>query len=147
MFAEVIRQSFATVAYELELTIENCPYHPAFISNEKLASKIKSGYFPFGYFIDGKLAGFASLTAVEDGIYEMNDVSVLPEYRRFGYGHILLDFCKGKAKELGGNKIRLEVVEECVNVKNWYAKNGFTQTATKKYEHVTITFGYMECEL
>ena len=146
MYADVIRQSFATVAKDFNLTLENCPGHTSFISNERLASKIKDGYYPFGYFADGKLVGFASITDISDGVYEMNDIAVLPKYRHFGYGKRLVDFCKEKVKELGGNKIIIGIVEENAVLKDWYAANGFVHTGTKRFEHLPFTVGYMEWE-
>jgi len=147
MYSEVIRHSFATVANELNLTRENCPYHPSFTTNEELASRLKDGYYPFGYFADGKLIGFVSLTDTGDDSFEMNNVSVLPDFRRHGYGQALLDFCKEKAKELSGRKIAIEVVEESISVVDWYATNGFVHIGTKRYENLPITLGYMEINL
>lgn len=69
---------------------------------------------------------------------------MLPEYRHFGYGKQLLDFCKTKVQERGGNKIIIDIVEENTILKNWYATNGFTHIETKKYEHLPFTVGYME---
>jgi ribosomal protein S18 acetylase RimI-like enzyme len=144
MYAEVIRRSFATVAQEFNLTKENCPGHTSFITDERLASKIKDGYYPFGYFSDGKLVGFTSLTDMGNGAFEMNDVAILPEYRHFGYGKSLIDFCKDKVCELGGNKITIGIVEENIVLKDWYAVNGFTHTGTKRFEYLPFTVGYME---
>ena len=143
-YAEVIRQSFTTVAKDFGLTKENCPGHTSFISNERLANKIKDGYFPYGYFVGGKLVGFASLTEMGSGVYEMNDVSILPEYRHFGYGKELLDFCKAKARELGGNIITIGIVEENAVLKEWYTANGFIHTGTKQFEHLPFMVGFME---
>jgi N-acetylglutamate synthase-like GNAT family acetyltransferase len=55
IYADVIRDSFATVAKDFGLTKDNCPGHTSFISNERLQSKIGDGYYPFGYFKDEKL--------------------------------------------------------------------------------------------
>lgn len=143
-YAEVIRQSFATVAKDFGLTKENCPGHTSFVSNERLASKIKDGYFPYGYFVEGKLVGFTSLTEMGNGVYEMNDVSILPEYRHFGYGNELLDFCKAMVRELGGSKITIGIVEENTVLKDWYAANGFVYMGTKKFDHLPFTVGFME---
>lgn len=147
LYADVIRDSFATVAAELKLTPKNCRYHPAFVTNERLAEKIGDGYYPFGYFADGELVGFVSLTDEGGGVFEMNDVAVLPEFRRSGAGKALVDFCKMKVAGFGGKKIVIEVVNECAGLKEWYAAQGFAYTHTKKYEHLTITFGYMEWEV
>ena len=147
MYAEVIRQSFATVAKDMNLTRENCPGHTSFITNERLENKIKDGYYPFGYFLNGKLVGFTSLTDTGNNVYEMNDVSILYEYRHLGYGKELLDFCKKQIKELGGNKITIGIIEENAVLKDWYTANGFIHTGTKQFEHLPFTVGFMEWEV
>ncbi|MCL2577841.1 MAG: GNAT family N-acetyltransferase [Defluviitaleaceae bacterium] len=143
-YAEVIRNSFATVAQDFGYTRENCPGHTSFITNERLGSKIKDGYHAFGCFIDEKIIGFASLTENRNGTYEMNDVSILPKYRHLKYGKALLDFCKAKVTELGGNAITIGIIEENNIVKNWYAKNGFIHTGTKNYDGLQFTVGHMK---
>jgi ribosomal protein S18 acetylase RimI-like enzyme len=78
------------------------------------------------------------------GVYEMNEVSVLPGYRHFGYGKELLDFSKAKVKELRGSKITIGIVEENVVLKDWYIANGFVHIGTKQFEHLPFTVGFME---
>jgi len=126
------------------LTKENCPSHTSFISDERLASKLKDAYYPFGYFADGKLVGFASLTDKGDSTFEMNDVAILPEYRHCGYGKELLDYCKEKVAKLGGTKITIGILEENSVLKDWYAINGFIHTGTRIYENLPFTVGFME---
>ncbi|MCL2197790.1 MAG: GNAT family N-acetyltransferase [Defluviitaleaceae bacterium] len=147
IYAEVIRKSFATVAKDYGLTIENFPNHWSFATNERLAEKIKDGYHPFGYFAGEKLVGFVSLTDKGEGIYEMGKISVLPEYRHLGYGKALLDFCKEKIKELSGSKIVISLVDTHTILKEWYLANGFIYTETKKFEHIPLPIGYMEWTL
>lgn len=105
---------------------------------------MKDGYYPFGLCIDDEIIGFASLTDMGDGTYEMNDVAVLPEYRHYGYGKKLLDSCKAKVKELGSTKIIIGIVEDNTVLKNWYTANGFTHIGTKKFDHLPFTVGFME---
>jgi len=145
-YANVIRVSFAPVAHLLELTQENCPLHPAFVTNKRLQEKIKKGYFPFGYFLNGKLVGFVSLTDKGDGMFEMNDLAVLPGYRRVGIGRALVDFCKMKTAELGGRYISIEIVNENTGLQQWYTSQEFVYTHSKKHGNLPISFGYMECK-
>ena len=143
-YADVIRHSFATVAKDFGWTRENCPGHTSFVTDERLASKIKDGYFSFGLCVGEKIFGFVSLTDMDGSAYEMNDVSILPEWRHYGYGKRLIDFCKEKVKELGGAKITIGIVEDNTVLKEWYAANGFIHTGTKNFDGLPFTVGFME---
>jgi ribosomal protein S18 acetylase RimI-like enzyme len=144
--AEMIRESFMTVAEELNLTPENCPRHTAFIiSPERLHNNYGCGWLMYGlYEDDNKIVGYVSLSKIDEFTYELHNLGVLPEYRRKGYGKELIDFCKCKVKELDGNKIILGMIEENTRLKNWYMQNGFVTTGTHKYEIFPFTAGYME---
>lgn len=143
-YADVIRRSFATIAKDFGWTKENCPSHTSFVTNERLGCKIKNGYYPFALSIDNKIIGFVSLSDMGSGAFEMNDVSILPKYRHFGYGKKMLDFCKAKVRELGGSKIAIGIVEKNAVLKDWYGANGFVHTCTKKFDHLPFTVGFME---
>ena len=147
LYADVIRHSFITVAEDFGLTMDNCPNFKSFITDERLAEKFTGLYFPFGYYAKGELIGFASLTYLQDGVYEMNDVSVLPGLRHRGAGTRLLEFCKEKVKEFGGNKITIGIIEDHTVLKDWYAANGFVHTGVKRFDHLPFTVGFMEWEL
>jgi ribosomal protein S18 acetylase RimI-like enzyme len=144
VYGEVIRGSFSTVAKDFGWTRENAPGHTSFITNEQLAEKYKEGYYPFGYEYGGEIFGFVSLTDMGGGVFELNDLAVLPECRHLGYGKKLLDFCKAKVLESGGNKITLGIVEENAAVKKWYTANGFKHTGTQIFPHLPFKVGFME---
>lgn len=143
-YADVIRRSFATVARDYGWTQGTAPTFTAFITNEKLAEKVKDGYFMFGLCVGKKIFGFVSLTDVGNGVYELNHLAMLPEWRHYGYGKRLLDYCKAKVRELGGNKITIGIVEENTVLKDWYTANGFVHTGTKKFDWQPFTAGFME---
>ena len=143
-YAEVIRSSFATVAQDFGFTRENCPRHTSFITNERLQGKFTSGYTPFACFDGETIVGFVSLTDRGNGVFELNDLSVLPAYRHLKYGKALLDFCKAKVAAWSGRTIKLELIEENTTVKNWYAVNGFVHTGAAQYEGLPFTVGSME---
>jgi ribosomal protein S18 acetylase RimI-like enzyme len=142
--AAVIRRSFATVADEFGLTEQNCPNHTSFINVEKLQNQFIKGCQMFGYFSDGEIIGYVSLTKNSDTSFEMNNLSVLPEFRHKGYGKELLDICKSKVKELGANKITIGIIEENTKLKEWYTAYGFIHTGTRKFGHLPFTVGFME---
>jgi len=146
-YAEVIRRSFATVAADFGWTKENCPGHTSFKTDDQLKSEIKGGYNAFGFFVGDTLFGFVSLTDKGDGVFKINHLAILPEWRHYGYGKRLIDFCKEKVKDFSGYKITIGFVEEHTVLKNWYLANGFVHTGIKKLELLPFTAGYMECVL
>jgi|GEM_PF-159447 haloacid dehalogenase superfamily, subfamily IA, variant 3 with third motif having DD or ED/haloacid dehalogenase superfamily, subfamily IA, variant 1 with third motif having Dx(3-4)D or Dx(3-4)E len=142
--ANVIRESFATVADEFNLTRENCPAYVGFIPTERLHSDRERGarQFMLRHFGD-EIIGFAELIERGDD-FELSKLSVLPEYRHNGYGTKLVEFCKAKVVEYGKNKLTIGIIEENKKLKEWYASHGFKHTGTRVFEHLPFTVGYME---
>ena len=147
--AEVIRASFATVAKEFGITEQNCPNHTSFITVEKLQNHFNWGWLMYGLYDSSgeRLIGYVSLSKTSGEVFELHNLSVLPEYRHNGYGKQLLDFCKERVKESGGRKITLGMIEENTVLKDWYAANGFIHTGAKWFKHLPFTVGFMECDM
>ena len=148
---DIIRASFATVAKEFDITEQNCPKYVAFSTTvEKLHTHVDWGWLMYGFYDGEQLAGYVAISkeyGTGRNAYEIHNLAVLPEYRHKGYGRQLLDFCKAKVKELGGDKITIGIVEENTILKNWYAANGFVHTGTQKFDYFPFTVGYMECKV
>ncbi|MCL2517773.1 MAG: GNAT family N-acetyltransferase [Oscillospiraceae bacterium] len=139
----VIRASFTTITQQLNITEQNCPTHTAFVTTvERLQNHYNWGWLMFALFENTKLVGYVSISNEGNDIYELHNLSVLPEYRHKGYGRQLLDFCKSKCKY-----IKLSMIEKNTVLKNWYTANGFVHIGTKKFEHLPFTTGYMEWKL
>lgn len=141
---KVIHKSFTTVAKDFALTEQNCPNHTSFIKLEKLQNQFDKGSLMFGCFYEDKIAGCVSLSKIDNHTYELSNLAVLPEYRHKGYGKELMDFCKTKVRELGGDKITIGIIEENAALKDWYAAYGFIHTGTQKFEHLPFTVGFMK---
>lgn len=144
---EVIRQGFGTVAKDFGLTRENCPTNGAFIDKEKLLNQKDKGKFMYGMFVGGRMVGFIQLSKKHDNRYEIEKLTVLPQHRHKGYGKILLDFAKEKAKEFGVEKVFIGIIEENKTLKDWYLKNGFNHTGTAEFEALPFTVGYLEADI
>lgn len=145
--ANVIRRSFATVASEFGITKENCPTHTSFITAGQLNAQHAKGYAMFGLFNGEKMIGFVSVSKEAAGVYVLHNLAVLPEHRRNGYGKELLNFVKKYACDNGGGIIKIDIIEENNALKQWYTKNGFRHTGTKRFEHLPFTVGFMECAI
>ena len=141
---DVIHQSFKTVAEDFGLTQENCPKHTSFIPLCFLETQMNWGWHMYSLYVNKKMIGYMSLSKEGNGIYELHNLAVLPQYRHNGFGKILLDYAKDVVKALGGNTIKIGIIEESTILKNWYIANGFMHTGTRKYDHLPFTSGYLE---
>lgn len=143
-FAEIIRQSFATVAADFGFTEHNCPTNGAFIRTERLVSDWSRGDLMAGLFADGEPAGFVQLAQQNDSVFELGKLAVLPQQRHAGYGHSLLDWAQNAVRDRGGRKITIGIIEENTVLKNWYQAYGFVHTGTQVFPHLPFTVGFME---
>ena len=145
----VIRTSFLTVAEEFNITPENSPYFTAFATDEaKVLSWMDEQHRPmYGYFADGKMAGYYNLALPSKGECELGSLCVLPEYRHSGIGEALLNDAQARAKELGCTIMKLSIVEENKVLRKWYEDHGFIHTCTNKFDFFSFTAGYLEKEL
>jgi len=146
---KVIRTSFTTVAEEFNITPENAPRYTAFATDERrLDWHLNGEHRPmFGYFRDGKIAGYFSLLWLDNGECELNNLAVLPEYRHAGIGARLLEHAFEAAKEQGCTKVKIGIVEENQVLRKWYESFGFVHVGTQKFEFFPFTCGYMEKEI
>ena len=146
---EVIRKSFATVANEFGITEENGARFTAFATDEERINWHMFGeHRPmYGYYEKNNLIGYYSLLIKDNGECELNNLSVLPEYRHNKIGYSLLEHSFERAKELGCTKINIGIVEENIVLRSWYEKYGFVHTGTEKFDFFPFTCGYMEKEL
>lgn len=140
---KIIRKSFGTVARELNLTRENVPGHAAFLAWEKLLELQERAVF-FGIFRDGVQVGFVGIEKAEGGVYYMDKLCVLPEYRHNGYGKELVDFVFDYVGRQGGRKVALGMIDSQTDLKQWYISLGFRETAIKKFEHLPFTVCLMD---
>ncbi|MDO5436424.1 MAG: GNAT family N-acetyltransferase [Clostridia bacterium] len=145
----VIRNSFKTVADEFGITQENGARFTAFATDE---GRIHWHMFGerrpmYGFFDGDNMIGYYSLLIKDHGECELNNLSVLPEYRHHGIGYSLLEHSFEKAKESGCLKMNIGIVEENAVLRKWYEKYGFVHTGTEKYDFFPFTCGYMEKQL
>ena len=146
---KVIKDSFATVADEFNITVENAPRFTAFATTgERLHWHLYGEHRPmYAGYENGKIVGYYSLLLQENNECELNNLSVIPEYRHRGIGEALLKHAFNLAKELKCNKVNISIVEENTVLKTWYETFGFVHTRTQKFDFFPFTCGYMEKNL
>lgn len=141
--ADLIRKSFLTVANEFGLTKENSPINGAFLEYDRLLSEYNRGIKMFGLFEDGEQVGFVALEEKDGGIFYLEKLAVLPEYRHKGYGRMLIDYSKAFVAEHGGKEISIGIIYENKRLLSWYESYGFEVTETKQFEHLPFTVCFM----
>lgn len=140
-------RSFITVADELSINIENCPSHTAFMPIDKLINQYDNSTDMFLYKYNDKYVGYFSLTNNGESV-ELNNLSVLPEYRHLGIGKEMIFYAKDYViNNTNAGKITIGIIEDNNVLKDWYKSLGFVHTGTKKFNHLPFTVGLMELEL
>jgi ribosomal protein S18 acetylase RimI-like enzyme len=144
---EIIHKSFITVADEFGLTKENCPNHTAFMPIEKLIRQYESGTNMFLYQHNENYVGYFSLVNNGESV-ELNNLSVLPEFRHLGIGKEMVEYAKDYViKNTGAKKITIGIIEDNTVLKDWYETLGFIHTGTKHCDSLPFTVGFMELNI
>jgi diamine N-acetyltransferase len=133
---EIIKKSFRTVAEELNLTAENAPTHPSFITLDQLEELRQKGLVFYGYFLDDKQVGFVAMEKAADSLYYLEKLAVLPEYRHSGNGRELVRFVMDTAASKSAKKLSIGIIYEQTILRDWYKDIGFRETSTRKFEHL-----------
>jgi len=139
IYAKLLNESFADVACEFGLTMENSPTNNAFITEEKLRLQLSEKEREFFYFEENNvIIGFIAIerSSNKENIFYIEKVAVHPQYRHKGIGKQLMDFAIGRIIELKGEEISIGLIEANSKLKNWYKKQSFIEIETKSYEHL-----------
>jgi len=140
----VITQSFRTVADEFNLTKNNCPTHPSFITHDNLLELKNKGLLFFGLFINNTQIGFIAIEKANDDLFYIEKLSILPQHRHKSYGKKLLAFAVDYIKKLNGKMISIGIINDHIVLKKWYNTIGFNEIMTKEYDHLPFTVCLME---
>ena len=145
--AKVIRDSFLTVAREFNLTLQNCPSNPAFITTEVLQGLKSKGVRMFGLFKSDIQTGFVAVEKADEKKYYMEKLAVDPQYRHQGFGKMLMDYVTDFVRSQNGYVLSIGIINENTILKKWYNDYGFKETGCKKFSHLPFTVCFMEKEL
>jgi len=144
--AQLLNDSFGTVAVDFGLTIENCPTNSAFITSEELKSQLTENREFYAFHNEIAFIGFIAIerSLREAGTYYIEKVAVHPNFRHEGIGEKLMLYAESRIEKLGGSRISIALIDSNVQLKKWYLKQGFTITETKIYEHLPFDVCFME---
>lgn len=142
---EIIRDSFITVAEDFKLTSANCPTNPAFIDPDDMQNLQSENRELYRISYHRKPAGFVAIerSLKEPGVFYIEKVCVLPEFRHLGIGKSIMEFAWKRIIEMGGIQASVAIIDENVQLKNWYKRLGFDVTGIKKFDHLPFTVCFM----
>lgn len=142
---EVVRRSFMTVAEELSIKKETSPLFTGYlISCERLYFQYDVEKRPmFCAEIGGKIVGYCStaLPAGEQG--EINNLSVLPEFRHHKIGEALLNHAFEILRSQGCKTALVDIVADNLRLRKWYESLGFVYIKTVRLEGYEFLNGIM----
>ena len=135
---EVIRTSFRTVADDFGITPENTPTNPAFLEIDRFRDHLSGDVALFGLVAEGVSAGCVAVEAAPtgEGLYFIERLAVLPEFRHRGFGRRLMDRAFDYVRERGGTAVSIAVIDEHRLLKDWYRHYGFVETGRKEFAHL-----------
>lgn len=141
--AKVIRNGFSTVANDFHLTKENCRTNGAFINSNKLLQEKLNGTQFYYLSYNMKKIGFVGIKQIENKVYEIQKITILPKYRHNGFGVILLNHAIKYAKKHDAELINVNIINDNLKLKHWYLNNGFRFLYSRKIETLPFIVGYM----
>jgi diamine N-acetyltransferase len=146
---KVLNEAHGTVAKEFGFTKQNNPTNNAFIDIETLRAQLIKGIELFQLSFYNKPIGCIAIekSAKETDTYYIEKVSVIPEYRHYGYGVNLMDYAIEMIKKSGGRKASIALIDSNVRLKNWYMMQGYKETGIKDFSHLPFRVCFMSRQL
>lgn len=143
VLAETIRESFRDVAERFGLTGENCPRHPSNCRPDWVEKDMDRGVSYFVLESDGRVAGCVALELVRPGLCNLERLAVLPDHRNRGFGKAMVAHVLSEAEKLGCRDVRIGVIADHAELKDWYRRLGFVETESRKFAHLPFLVTFM----
>ena len=141
----VLNVSHGTVTKEFGFTKENNPTNNAFIDVITLKSQLEKGIQLFALSVDSAIIGCIAIekSSREPGLFYIEKVSVIPEFRNKGYGKKMMVFATEKILEQGGSSISIALIDSNLKLKKWYSSQGFKESGIKDFDHLPFRVCFM----
>lgn len=146
---QVLTRSHGTVAQQFGFTKETNPTNSAFIDAPSLRGQLEKGIELYLMVENRQPAGCIAIekSKTEADTFYIEKVSVIPECRNHGLGVELMNFATLLIQERGGKYIGISLIDSHAKLKNWYLKQGFTETSTRDFPHLPFRVCFMKKEI
>lgn len=145
--AGIISAANRDVALRFGLDAANCPKHPSFCIWEWVAADLSRGERYFLLEDGGVPVACVAYETPNAEIAYLNRLSVLPEWRRRGYGEQLVAHVIALARAAAIPAISIGVIAEHEDLQRWYRKQGFVDGEIKRFPHLPFAVKYMRYAL
>ena len=130
--------------------METCPTHPSNCTTAWIEAALEKGV---SYYIaeeGGKACGCVAMERANPEVCYLERLSVLPGFRRNGFGTALVDHVLAEARALGARHIEIGIIAEHRELRDWYLRLGFRVNRTARFEHLPFAVMFMfialECD-
>ena len=147
LLASLIRDSFRDVAERFNLTVDNCPVHPANCTDDWVESDFAKGIRYYVLEDDGTPCGCVAMEQARPGLCYLERLSVLPAYRRIGFGLALVLHVMEKARAAGSARVQIAIIAGQSELKRWYENLGFVVKDTRRFERLPFEVMFLTVEL
>jgi ribosomal protein S18 acetylase RimI-like enzyme len=147
ILAETIRGSFRGVAERFGLTEQNCPRHASNCTADWIEKDMDRGVTYFVLESEGRAVGSVALERAKPEVCYLERLAVLPDQRTRGFGKALVSHVLSEAGRLGCHEVRIGVIADQAELKEWYRRLGFVETQSREFAHLPFLVTFMSCEL
>lgn len=144
---EVLHNAFDSVADAFGLTPENCPSNAAFVDFGKVKSAFTKGVRFYGYYLHNELVGCVGIHQKDKQVFEITKLGVVRKVRKQGIGGALLQHACSEILKRGGSKAVLGMIDDNIELRNWYQFHGFKMTKRKMFRRLPFWVCFMEKSL
>lgn len=99
------------------------------------------------YELGGKIVGYYSLAMPKNGVCEINNLAVLPNFRHLGIGELMVRDALERMRQAGCKAAFVDIVDENLRLRSWYERLGFRYEKTVRLDGYEFLNGYMLKEL
>ena len=147
LLASIVSKGNQDVAEMLNLNIDNAPKHPSFCTAEWIVDELERGQQYFILTEDGNAKGCVAFEQPNEKTAYLNRLSVLPEFRNKGIGAELVQHIIDYSRRKNVFNISIGIIAEHTQLKDWYLKQGFTEGALQKFDHLPFNVLYMQFQV
>jgi ribosomal protein S18 acetylase RimI-like enzyme len=141
--AMLVSEGNKDVAVKFGLNADNCPKHPSFCSPDWVAADMRRGERYFVLEEEGQPVACVAYETPNVDLAYLNRLSVLPAYRRRGYGALLVRHVVEHARADSIPTISIGVIGEHFDLQRWYTGLGFVAGDSKRFAHLPFSVRYM----